>query len=88
MHRLAKNKLAFLRDYKKIYVEKNGIFLIKMIVEFDPIVQEYIHRIQAQETHYIYVGPKIQNELIQTLTIEVKNVVIAKVKKQNIIWLY
>ncbi|XP_022874211.1 zinc finger MYM-type protein 1-like [Olea europaea var. sylvestris] len=51
-----------------------------MVAEFDPIIREHIRRAQAREIQYTYLGPKIQNELIQTLAGEVRSAIVTKVK--------
>ncbi|CAN6712277.1 unnamed protein product [Malus baccata var. baccata] len=81
--RLAKVTLAFCGDNEKLYEENNGIFLnvIEMIAKFDPIMQEHIWRIDTHETHYHYLGHKIQNELIQLLASEVKIEIIARIRE-------
>ncbi|XP_022889134.1 zinc finger MYM-type protein 1-like [Olea europaea var. sylvestris] len=51
-----------------------------MVAEFDPIIREHIRRAQAHEIQYTYLGPKIQNKLIQTLAGEVRSAIVTKVK--------
>ena len=80
---LGKNNLAFRGKNEKIYQENNGdiLNLIEMIVEFDPVMQEHVRRIQHGAIHNHYHGHKIQNELIQLLANEIKGKIIKKIKE-------
>ncbi|XP_042410187.1 zinc finger MYM-type protein 1-like [Zingiber officinale] len=82
VQRIAKNNLPLRGDNEKLYVENNGIFLqlIEMIAEFNPIMEEHLRRVQERQIHYTYLGPKIQNELIQMLAAEVRSSIVAKIK--------
>ncbi|XP_042446482.1 zinc finger MYM-type protein 1-like [Zingiber officinale] len=82
VQRITKNNLPLRGDNEKLYVENNGIFLqlIKMIAEFDPIMEEHLRCVQERQIHYTYLGPKIQNELIQMLAAEVRSSIVAKIK--------
>ena len=52
-----------------------------MLAKFDPVMQEHIQHIQRSEIHYLYLGDKIQNELIQILASEIKSAIVARIKE-------
>jgi hypothetical protein len=43
-----------------------------MLAEFDSVIQEHVQRITNDETHVHYLGPGIQNELINLLAAAIR----------------
>lgn len=66
---LAQTNSAFRGSSSKIYQPDNGNFLklIEMIASFDAAMKEHLRRIRDDETHCHYLGPQIQNEVIEML---------------------
>ncbi|CAN0846288.1 hypothetical protein LINGRAHAP2_LOCUS4375 [Linum grandiflorum] len=80
---LAKRNIAFRGSNEKLFENSNGNFLglIEMLNEFDPVIQEHVHRITNDEIHHNYLGHKIQNEIILLLANSIKSKIIGKIKQ-------
>lgn len=82
IHYLAKRNDAFRGSSDTLFTNNNGKFLglIEMLGKFDPIIIEHLRRIKNNETHVHYLGPRIQNNLIESMAEEVKREIITKIK--------
>ena len=52
-----------------------------MLAEFNPIIQEHVHRITNDEIHFHYLGSRIQNEIILLLASTIKSELVRKIKQ-------
>lgn len=79
---LAKYNLAFCGINCKLYQDSNGNFLdlVEMVAEFDSVIQEHVEHITNDDIHIHYLGPNIQNELINLLAIAIRSEIIKKNK--------
>ncbi|KAH7661168.1 Ribonuclease H-like protein [Dioscorea alata] len=66
----SRNNLAFRGSNEKNYEDK-----------FDLMMQEHVRRIQANEIHDHYLGHKIQNEMIDLLSNEIKMTIVNEIRQ-------
>jgi hypothetical protein len=80
---LAEHNLAFRGTNSRLYQDNNGNFLglVQMLAEFDPVIQQHVQRITNDEIHIHYLGPGIQNELINLIAAAIRSQIIGKVKE-------
>nr|XP_020183071.2 zinc finger MYM-type protein 1-like [Aegilops tauschii subsp. strangulata] len=80
---LAEHNIAFRGSNSKVYQDSNGNFLglVQMLAEFDPVIKEHVDRITNDKIRDHYLGPSIQNELINLLAVAIRSEIIRKVKE-------
>jgi hypothetical protein len=80
---LAEHNIAFRGSNSRLYQGNNGNFLglIEMLAKFDPVIKEHVDRITNDKICDHYLGPSIQNELINLLASVIKSAITAKVKE-------
>lgn len=80
---LFKHNDAFRGSSNKVGTKNNGKFLglIEMMASFDDVMAKHIRKINNQETHDHYLGPEIQNELIELMASKVREKIVEIIKK-------
>lgn len=79
---MAKHNDAFQGSSDILFTSNNGKFLrlIEMLGKLDLVIIEHIRWIKYNGMHVHYLGPKIQCNLIESMTEEVKKEIITKIK--------
>ncbi|PNT61917.1 hypothetical protein BRADI_5g22988v3 [Brachypodium distachyon] len=80
---LGERNIAFRGSNCKLYQDNNGNFLglIQMLAQFDLVMREHVDRITNDRIRDHYLGPSIQNELINLLATAIRSEIIGKIKK-------
>ena len=79
---LAERNLSFRGTTEKLGAYDNGNFLgfVELIAQYDPILLEHSRRAQNKEIADHYLGPVIQNEIINVVGTEVQKEILLEVK--------
>ncbi|KAG8429796.1 hypothetical protein GDO86_019188 [Hymenochirus boettgeri] len=77
---LAMQNIAFRGRSKKLYERSNGNFLkfVEAMSEFDAVLEKHVKRIVNKETHNHYLGPGIQNEIIDLLAVQIRKMILVQ----------
>lgn len=84
---LSRQCLAFRGKQSKLFQPNNGNFLklLEMLSKFDQVISDHLKKVgQSRNTSkraVLYVGPRIQNELINIMATAVKNKIVCEIKK-------
>jgi hypothetical protein len=76
---LSKNNLAFRGSVDKLHQPRNGNFLglVELLGKYDTVMNEHLRRINGNEVHDHYLGPRIQNEIITLMSCKVTEEIIS-----------
>ncbi|XP_050548537.1 uncharacterized protein LOC126910199 [Daktulosphaira vitifoliae] len=80
---LAEHNDSFRGTSSKLYTANNGKFLglLQMIAKFDLIVADHLKRVYNNDIHDHYLGPRIQNELINIISTKIRDDIINRVRQ-------
>ncbi|KAG8434798.1 hypothetical protein GDO86_012953 [Hymenochirus boettgeri] len=77
---LATQNIAFRGTSSKLHERNNGNFLkfVEAISEFDVVLEKHIKMVTNKETHIHYLGPGIQNEIINLLSLQIREKILVQ----------
>lgn len=84
---LSRQCLAFRGKQSKLFQPNNGNFLklLEMLSKFDQVTSDHLKKVsQSKNTNkraVLYVGPRIQNELINIMASAVRNKIVDEIRK-------
>lgn len=80
---LVEHNIAFHGSNSRSDQDSNGNFLglVEMLAKFDLMIKEHVHRITNDKVCDHYLGPYVQNELINLLATAIRSTIIGKVNQ-------
>ncbi|XP_068115082.1 zinc finger MYM-type protein 1-like [Hyperolius riggenbachi] len=79
---LAERNIALRGKTSILFQPNNGNFLkeVELLAKFDPVLKQHLSEVQRGASHTTYLGPNIQNELIDCIGSKITDAIVKEVK--------